>query len=178
MDQGPVAVDSSRQQRGILIFGRHDHTESSKAPEVLCERQGHPRTTARKRSVRNRILLEFGNIGDAWIFDAPDFLRVFLGIRHQRWLGIDTPSVDSILRTCRAQVRQATPVFHAAKQQGISACKLYGTCVEDAVDRIGPVFPPEDRIAGITREQRAIDAGLQLRLFQSNGFRRFSVRDG
>ncbi len=39
MDHGPVAVDSSRQQRGILIFGRHDHTESLEGPEVLGQRQ-------------------------------------------------------------------------------------------------------------------------------------------
>ena len=114
VDQGPVAVDPSRQQSGILIFRWHDHAEPFKAAEVFGQRQGYAWATVCKRRIRHGILFEFGDIGNARIFDAPDFFRVVARIGYQCRLGIDAPSVDSIFRTRRAQVRQAAAIFHAA----------------------------------------------------------------
>ncbi len=168
MNQCPTAADSARQQSRVLIFRRHDDAESLKAPEVFGQRQRDSGTAARKRCVRHRILFEFRNVGDARIFDAPDLFRELARIRQQRWLGIDAPSVDSIGGTRGAQMRQAAPVFHAAKQQRISVWQPYSPGVEDAVDRIGPVVPAQDRIAGIAREQGMSAHGSGFRLFQSD----------
>jgi len=66
----PTATDSPRQQRRILVLRRHDDAVSLKAAEVLCERQGDSWTTARKGGIGDGKLLEFRNIGDAWVFDA------------------------------------------------------------------------------------------------------------
>ena len=65
------------------------------------------------------------------------------------------PSIPFAERAAH-KMRQAGPVFNAAKQQSVSVGQRHGPGVEDTVDRIGPVFPAEDRIAGIAREQRMV----------------------
>ena len=71
MDQGPESIDPSRQKSCVLVVGRHDDTKSLEAPKILRERQRDARTTAGVRSISHRIFLEFRNVGDAWIFNAP-----------------------------------------------------------------------------------------------------------
>ena len=66
-------------------------------------------------------------------------------------------------------MRQAAPVFDAAKQQSISVGQDHGPSVEDAVNRIWPVFPAEDRIAGMTGEEGVLRVYFQVVLF--NGYR-------
>src|ERR1700761_6875012 len=98
MDHRPVAIDTARQQSGILIFRRHDDAQSFKAPEIFGKREGDAWAAARKRGIRYRILFELWDIGDAWIFDSPDFFRVSLRMWHKRGLTIDPPPVNSIGR--------------------------------------------------------------------------------
>ncbi len=95
MDESPASANPMRQQRRVLILRRHDYAESIKAPEIFGERQGDPWAAAGKGGVGHRVLLEFRQIGDAWIFDAPDFLGIVHRICHQGGLGIDAPSADA-----------------------------------------------------------------------------------
>jgi hypothetical protein len=53
-------------------------------------------------------------------------------------------------------MRETAPIFDAAEQQGITVGELYCTCVEYAVNRIWPIFPAENRIAGVTSEKRSL----------------------
>jgi hypothetical protein len=64
--------------------------------------------------------------------------------------------IDAIGGSGGAEMRQAAAVFNAAQQQGISIGQQYGPGVQYTIDRIGPVFTPEDRIAEITRKQGLI----------------------
>src|SRR5271157_814295 len=105
MDESPAATDPPRQQRSIFVLWGHDYAESFKAPEVLRQRQRDSGTSSRKGSVRYSILLEFRDIGNARILDAPYLFRVLIWIRHQSWLGVDAPIVDAVCRTRGAQMR-------------------------------------------------------------------------
>ena len=105
VNQRPTTANPPRQQRRIFILWRHDDAESLKAPEVLGERQRDSGTSPRKGCVRHRILLEFRDIGNARIFDTPDFFRIVQWIRHQRRLKINLPSIQTIRGTRGAKMR-------------------------------------------------------------------------
>lgn len=156
MNQCPPAANSPWQQRCVLILWRHDDAKSLKALEIRGKRKRDPRATARKRCVGHGILLEFGNICDARIFDAPYFFRKVSRICRHRWLRINTPSIDTIRRTSSTKMRQAAAIFNAAKQESIPVGKPYGSGIEDAVNWIRPVIPAKERIAWMTRKQRRI----------------------
>jgi hypothetical protein len=59
-------------------------------------------------------------------------------------------------------MRQSAPVFDTAQQQRVAIVEANGCRVEDAVDRVGPVFAVEDRICGVTGEER--NFGVRFRL--------------
>ena len=147
VNQSPPAVNPSRQQRRVLILRRHDDAEPLKALEIPGQRQGDSWTASRKRRVRYSVLLEFRDVSDAGIFDAPYLFRIVVGVCRQRRFGVDSPSVNAIGGSRGAQVRQASPVFHPAEQQSIAVGQTDRSCVKDAVDRIRPVALRQDRVA-------------------------------
>ena len=102
MDERPAAADSPWQQCSIFVLRCHDYAESFKTTEIFrqCERDSG--TSPRKGCVRHSILLEFRDIGDARILNAPNLFRVLFWIRQQSWLGVNAPIVDAIGRTRRA----------------------------------------------------------------------------
>src|SRR6185437_14298052 len=53
-----------------------------------------------------------------------------------------------------SQVGKPAPVFHTAQQQRVAVSQTYSAGIEDAVDCVGPVIPAENRIFGMTSEQR------------------------
>jgi hypothetical protein len=53
-------------------------------------------------------------------------------------------------------VRQAAPIFDAAKQQSVTVVQPNGTSVEDAVDRIRPIFAAENWVGGMAEEERVL----------------------
>jgi len=171
MNESPEASDSPRQKSSVFVFGRHDHAISLKALEVFGERERNAGTTASVGGVRHCILLQLWNIRDARILYTPDLFRIFTWIRYQCWLSIDTPAIDSIRRTRSAKMRQSPPVFHAAKQQGISVGQPCRARIEDTVDRVGPILPAEDRIRRMTYKQRINSGYLRMLLFNSEVFR-------
>src|SRR6185437_13641138 len=170
MDHGPVAIDPARQKSRVLILGRHDYTKALEPPEVSGQRERYSRATSRERCVSNRILLEFWNVCDPGIFDAPDFFRVFAWIRHQCRFGIDAPSIDAAGRTCGAKMRHASALFHPAKQKGVSIGQLYRPRIEHAVHWIRPVLPAEYRVTGIAGKQGKVSRWSRL---QGDVFRRY-----
>ena len=78
------------------------------------------------------------------------------GFASQRRFRIDAPSVDAIGGARCTKVRQATSGLQRGTAAVFSVSQPHSSRVEDAVDRIGPVFPAENRIAGISREQGQI----------------------
>ena len=42
-----VPIRAARQERRILVVGRHDHSETFKRSKILCERERDSRTAAR-----------------------------------------------------------------------------------------------------------------------------------
>ena len=105
VNQRPTTTNPPGQQRRIFILRRHDYAVALEASEVPGERQGDSRTAARKGSVGHRVLIEFRDIGNARIFDAPDFFRIVQWIRHQRRLRINLPSIQTIRGTRGAKMR-------------------------------------------------------------------------
>ena len=177
MDERPAAADPPRQQRSIFVLRCHDYAESLEAPEILRQRQRDSGTSPRKGRVCHSILREFRDIGNARILNAPNLFRVLFWTRQQSWPGVDAPIVDAIGRTRRAQMRQSAFVFNAAQEQGISILQLYGPCVQNAVDGIGPVLPAEKRIAGRTHKQGMIGACSSYLLPLWDRLRRFIRQD-
>ena len=80
MNQSPASVDSARQKSGVFVVRRHDYAKSFEGPEIFGQSQGYSGTAARIGSVGDHVLLQFGDEGDARIFDAPDLLGIFLGV--------------------------------------------------------------------------------------------------
>src|SRR6202140_1805624 len=111
MDKRPASIDSPRQQRGVFVVRWHDDAGAFKTAEVFGESQRYAWTAARIRRVGDHVLIGFRHEGDTRIFDSPDLLRILAGARHQGWFGVNFPSVNAISRTCRAQMRQASPAF-------------------------------------------------------------------
>ena len=118
------------------------------------ETPGPPRAEG---GIREGVLFEFRHIRNAGILDAPDLLGVLTRAPHQRGLRIYAPSIDAIDGAGRAQMRQPGPVFYAAEQQGISIGQSNGSCVEDAVDGVGPIISVEDRVAAMADKQWNVD---------------------
>src|SRR6202035_395295 len=83
-----------------------------------------------------------------------DLFREILGAGHQSGLGINLPSVDSILRTRSAKMRQAAPIFHAAKQQRRAIRQQSRARVKHTIDRVRPILTSEDRVCGMAKQQR------------------------
>ena len=80
MNQRPAAVDSSRQECGVLVIRRHDDAVSFEGAEVFGQSQRHSGPAARIGRVGNDVLLQFRNKGDARIFNAPDLFRIILRV--------------------------------------------------------------------------------------------------
>lgn len=165
VNQCPIVPYSPRKQGCVFVFRGHNHAISLKGLEVSGQCQRNPRTASRKRCVSHRVLFHFWNISNAWIFDTPNLFRIFARICRQRRFGIDTPVIDSIRGACGTEVRHTSSIFHTAKQQSISIRQEHGSCVEDAVYRIGPVLAAEDGISGISLEQRLIGISSRFMLF-------------
>lgn len=152
VDHGPVAVDFVGQEGGILVFGRHDDTESLEALEVFGQGQRNTGTSTGEGGICHCILLEFGNVCDARVFDTPDFFGVVVRVGQKRRLGVNPPAVHSILRACRAKMGQTSSVLHTAKQERIASRQTHCGCIEDAVNRIGPILAGQDGVAVVARQ--------------------------
>ena len=74
----------------------------SKVVKILRQRQSHTWPSTCICSVYDGVLVQFWNIGDAWVFDTPQFLRIMFRISQQRGLGIDLPSIEPICGAGRA----------------------------------------------------------------------------
>ena len=104
MNQSPQAANPSGQQSRVLVLRLHDDPIPIKTLKVLGQRKGDSWTTPCKRGIRHRELLEFGNVCDARIFDAPNLLRILPWTYRHRRFRIDPPAVDSIRRARGAKV--------------------------------------------------------------------------
>ena len=171
VNERPAAADLPRQQGRILILRRHDNAISLEGPEIACKGERDSRAAAGEGRIGNRILLQFWDIRDARIFNTPDLLWKLTRTRHQRWLGINAPAIDSIRRARSTKMRQTAPIFDAAEQQGITIGKLDCTCVEYAVNRIRPIFSAKDGIAGMTSEEGSLGIHMRLLLFRNDVLR-------
>src|ERR1035437_3392400 len=174
MNQSPTATDPARQQPRIFILRRHDYAIPFKDPKILGKRKRNSGASTRKGCVSHRVLLEFRDVGNARIFNAPYLFRILLRTRHQRRLRINSPFVDPVSGTRGTKMRQAAAIFNATKQQSISIFQQDGSSVEDTVNRIGPFVASKERIAGISRKQRLIRTYSCLFLLLGDGlWRRF-----
>src|SRR6267142_6480528 len=102
MDQRPESVDSPRQERCIFVVRRHDDAKSFEVAEVFREGQRYSRTTTRIGRVGYGILLEFWDIRNARILDAPQLLGISLDIGQQCRLAVDLPPINAIYRARNA----------------------------------------------------------------------------
>jgi hypothetical protein len=68
-------------------------------------------------------------------------------------------------------VRQTAPVFHAAKQQSIAVVEANRRGVEDAVDRVRPVFAAEDWVGAVTGEENIFGVHFRPGSFTWYGLR-------
>jgi len=114
MDQCPISIDSFRKEYGVFIFRLQDQAIAFKMVKIFRERQRYTRTFARVGGVDNGIFIEFVNIGDTRIFNAPQFFREALRIRHQGWLSIDFPVIYTVIGAGSTQVGMPAPVFYTA----------------------------------------------------------------
>ena len=165
MNQSPSSVDSPGQESCVFVVWRHDDAKSFEGAEILGERKRHARAAARIGCVRHGVLLEFRHVGDARIFDAPQFLGVPFGVGQKRRLAIDLPPIDAVCRARRAQVREAAAIFHAAKQKSGAVGQQCGAWVKDTVHRIGPMLCGQDRIcqrAGQTKCRVGSSSSLRI----------------
>ena len=154
MNERPVVANPSREKSRVLIFRLHNDAESFKALKVSGHGERDSRSSSGKGSIGNRVFVELRNIGDAGIFNTPDLLWKLAWVRHQRRPWVDHPTIDSIYRTGRAEVRHSGTVFHATEQECVSVLEQRRTCIEDAVDWIRPVLSSQNGIATISSEER------------------------
>ncbi len=75
-----LAADTMRKQSRIFIFRRHDHPIALEVVEIFRERQGHAWADTRVGGIDNGILAQFGEVGDAWVFNAPHFFWEVFGV--------------------------------------------------------------------------------------------------
>ena len=154
MDERPQSADPVRQQGRILVVRRHNDSVSRKRPEILSKRKRNSGTAFGVGGVGHRILLQFGNVSEARIFDTPKLFRICIWIRHQRWLWIDNPSIHTIRRTRGAQMGETAAILHPAKQQRGAVRQQCCSGIEYAIDPIRPVFAGQDWIGGMPMQKR------------------------
>ena len=178
MNHRPIAVDPPRQQRGIFILRRHDHAEPFKASEVFGQRQGNAGSAARKGRVCHGVLFKFRDVGDAGIFDAPNLFRVVARVRRPAWAPGRCAS-PSMPFAERAAQRWDSPRRSSTRQRSnvSPSGSLHCPGIEDAVDRIRPILPAENGIAGIAREQRMLGRMLSADCFEGSEPLNLAVRE-
>ena len=154
MNESPVVANSSREQSRVLIFRLHDDAKSFKSLKVRGQRERDAWPTARKRRIGYCVLVELRNVADARIFDAPYFLWKLPRAGNQCRLRIDDPTIDSVGRAGRAEVRYASAVFDPAQQECVSVLEQRRASIENAVDWIRPVLSSQNGISAISREKR------------------------
>jgi hypothetical protein len=81
---------------------------------------------------------------------------VFIRVWHERGRRINLPSVYAIGRTGGAKMRETSSVFDTAEQQGLSILEQRCACIENAIDRVWPVFARQDRVQGMAVKQRLV----------------------
>jgi hypothetical protein len=64
-------------------------------------------------------------------------------------------------------MRQTSALFDSAKEKCVTVRQQCCTRIEDAVDRVRPLSPGEDRIRGVPREKRVSLAPAGIRLLVS-----------
>ena len=85
MDECPEPANPVGQKRGIFVIRRHDHTESFETSKVLGKCKRNSRTTFGVRRVGDSILLQFRNVGDTRVFDAPKLFWIFDSDQASAW---------------------------------------------------------------------------------------------
>ena len=156
MNQRPISVDSTGEKCGIFVVRRHDNAVALKTAEVLGQSERHARPTARIRGVSDCVLFQFRNECNARILNTPDFFGIFRRIWHQRGLGIDLPSIFAIRRSSRTQMRQASSIFHSAKEKSRSIREQCGARIEDAVDGVRPILACKDGVGWMAQQERLV----------------------
>ena len=158
MQQREAPVDAPRQQRRVLVVRLHHQPAALERAEVLGERERHAGSAARERGVRDGVLAQLGDVGDARILDAPDLLGMMLAIRQERRRRIDHPPIDAVGGAGGAEMRVSASILHPAQEQRRAVGEQRRAWVEDAVRRIRPLRRRQDRIRVVPGEQRFVKA--------------------
>ena len=154
MDHRPAAAEPDREERRVLVFGRHGRPEAGDGPEVPGHRERHERPAAAVGGVRDRPLLALGEPRDARILAAPDLLGVALDIGAQQRLGVEPPVRGAVRAPRDMQLRDPAHVLDAHEEDRLVTDARRGR-VEHGVrgvrkvrgrqDRVG-LGPPEDLV--------------------------------
>ena len=101
VDHRPAAVEPAREQRRVLVLGRHHRAEPADAPEVARHRQRDERSAAAVGGVGDRPFLALREPGQPRILAAPGLLGVAVDVGAQERLGIEAPVRDAVARCAR-----------------------------------------------------------------------------
>jgi hypothetical protein len=148
LDQGPAAAESIREQRGVLVFGRHEHPASLERREVAGRRQADERAGTRIAGEDDHVLVIAQR--DPRILDSKP-LRVGREI-WKKAIGIDRPVGQAIRAAGNAEMGEAGAILHADEEDRLVA-ETGDAGVKDGVDGVRPVGRPEDRIALVPSKQ-------------------------
>jgi hypothetical protein len=152
VDHGPSTGKPPREQRGVLVLGRHDRAKPPHAPEIGRGGKGNQRPQSAVGRVTDGPLSALRQPGEPGILAAPDLLGITVWLRCQQRCGIEAPVGGSVDTARDVKLRYAPEVLHANQEERLGP-DLGGPRVEDGVGRVGQVLNREDGIAWAAFEE-------------------------
>jgi hypothetical protein len=149
VDQGPAAAESTREQRGVLVLGRHEHPAPLERRKVAGRRQADERAGTRITGVNDHVLVIAQR--DPRILDSKP-LRVRREIWKKTTIRIDRPVGQAVRATGNAEMGEAGAILHADEEDRLLA-EPGDAGIEDGVDGVRPVGRHEDRIPLVPSKQ-------------------------
>ena len=165
VDHRPAPVEPAREQRGVLVLGRHRRAEPADLLEVARHRQRDQRPATAVGGVGDRPLLAFREPGQAGVLAAPDLLGVASGSGASSGSASNRQSVTPSALRATTQVRDAPQVLDPHQQDGVLAHRA-APGLNTELARYGSMGDRQDRVGGVALEQGGgIDVhGLHPRL--------------
>ena len=154
MDHRPAAVEPAREQRRILVLGRHRRAQPADLGEVAGHRQRHERSAAAVRRVGDRPLLPLREPRQPGILAAPDLLRVILGSRGEQRRRRRTASPTRRPRSARPTRCEMPRRSSTRARSTVSSPTRAAPGLNTELARYGSWRGRDDRVRGMALEQR------------------------
>ena len=156
VEEDPLSAHPLRQECRVLVLGSDHDSVSLDRDEVLRRSEIDSRSGRTVRRAGDHEAIELLDPDGPRVLEPP-LLTLDAFLRREQGRRRDVPTVDSVGRTGRSEVRDPGQRLDPREQDGLAADDR-GAGVEDYVDRLRPVGRRQDWISRMATEKLAAAA--------------------